>query len=142
MDDTEILIAALEDRVHERIEVLSEGQILRGPGGTRLVCAHADQQRIEKWIDRRSRFGNPFTTEGDGGGYTRAESVENYRVWFEGALRSDHGPFDEDDVERLRGRVLGCWCLPRLCHGVVIMNHLAETYDPQQTLQEVGADGR
>jgi hypothetical protein len=84
---------------------------------------------ITKWIDRRSNWGNPFKLESDGGDYSRDESVDLYRGWFYGHLEAD-----EWTPEDLHGEVLGCWCLPRLCHGIIIMNYLAETYNPQQKL--------
>jgi len=102
MIETEDLIDQLEQRTHDRIEIEDDGDRLVGPGGTELVSARRHQQEITHWIDRRSRYGNPFKTEDDGGDYSREESVEKYQVWFEGSLRSDRGPFDADDIEALR----------------------------------------
>ncbi|MFA9517029.1 DUF4326 domain-containing protein [Halopenitus sp. H-Gu1] len=101
-----------------------------GLGGTDLANAHGPAQSdITKWINRRSNWGNPFKLESDGGDYSREESVDLYRGWFYGLLETD-----EWTPEDLRGEVLGSWCLPWLCHGIIIMDYLAETYNPQQTL--------
>ena len=113
--------------IHDDVKIRDEGRILEGPGETELVSAHRHDP--ERWIDRRSRWGNPFKLEDDGGSYDRFESVDLYRGWFHGHV--DSGAWDP---ETLRGDRLGCWCLPRVCHGIVIMNYLAETYEPQQTL--------
>lgn len=123
----------LRAAVHEDVEVrepVDGGVILVGPGGTRLV--DGSTKDVDTWIDRRSRWGNPFKIEKDGGEYSRAESVELYKGWFYGHLETSDGRWDQEDIEELRGMVLGCWCLPQLCHGIVVMNHLAETHEPAQ----------
>lgn len=65
-------------------------------------------------IGRPGPFGNPFRIGRDG---DRNEVVEKHRVWFyqpqQAALRGR--------VRReCRGRVLGCWCAPRPCHGTTL----------------------
>lgn len=72
-------------------------------------------------IDRSTRFGNPFRLEKDGGDYTRQESVEAYREWFQEQLED---PVFREAVESLRGETLGCWCVPEACHGEVILEYL------------------
>jgi hypothetical protein len=74
-----------------------------------------------------NRWGNPFS---DKPGDTlaavrvgsRAESIEAYREWLDG-LRTVPGltpPSRDEIVRELRGRVLGCWCAPKACHGDVL----------------------
>jgi hypothetical protein len=76
---------------------------------------------------RGNRWGNPFT---DKAGDTlaaarvgsRAESIEAYREWLQG-IRTVPGlapPTREEIVRELRGKVLGCWCAPKACHGDVL----------------------
>lgn len=63
----------------------------------------------------RGRWGNPFRIGPDG---TREEVISRYAAWLR----------DEVDAERitlaelaaLDGKVLGCWCAPRSCHGEVL----------------------
>lgn len=108
---------------------------------TTLVNLHRDE--CTRYIDRRSRFGNPFKIEQDGGEYTRAESIELYRGWFSGHIETS-AEF-RAAVEDLRGETLGCWCVaepttqpePLVCHGEVILAYLAETHEPQQELPGV-----
>jgi len=131
-EEFEGTLTALREVLNDDIRIENDNRSIRlvGPGGTELVNAHGPAQAdITKWIDRRSNWGNPFNLESDGGSYEREESGDLYRGWFYGHLETD-----EWTPEDLRGEVLGCWCLPRLCHGVVVMNYLAETYNPQQTL--------
>ena len=35
-----------------------------------------------------------------------------------------------EDIHQLKGKTLGCWCHPKLCHGNVILKILQETMEP------------
>jgi len=132
--DREAAIRGLRHRLHDEIEISDDGRILEAPDGTRLVNGRLHEP--DTWIDRRSQWGNPFKLDGDGGDYGRGESVRLYKGWFLG-----HVERDKWDPETLRGEDLGCWCVPWLCHGVVILNYLTETHGPdadQQTLTDGG----
>jgi DNA-binding Lrp family transcriptional regulator len=122
--------------LHEDVEINEDGTAV-GPSGTKLVNARGvsvhEREGDVTWIDRRSRWGNPFKTQEDGGDYTRRESVALYNGWFHGEVEKG-----ELDPEELRGETLACWCTPLLCHGHVILSYLAETYEPQQ---ELATDG-
>lgn len=83
---------------------------------TRVV--NRRREREEAYIGRGSMFGNPFVIGRDG---SREDVIVKYIRWFEQRL-SDPG--FEQAVERLRGRVLGCYCRPLACHGQVIVGYL------------------
>lgn len=54
-------------------------------------------------------FGNPFVIS-----TTRAEAIDAFRVFHYERIK-----YDGEWVRRvlgLRGRVLGCWCIPMPCH--------------------------
>jgi hypothetical protein len=79
-------------------------------------------------VDRRSRFGNPFKLVENGGEVeNRERSVALYEGWFRGNLVEDQD-FAES-VQELYGERLGCWCLPRRCHGEILLRYLARAYD-------------
>ena len=84
----------------------------RGPDGRHLHTTDA--------IGDRGWLGNPYPV---GDGYTREESIAEFRDDFEHRLKHD-GAFREA-VADLYGARLGCWC-QRLdehappCHGEVI----------------------
>jgi len=78
-------------------------------------------------VDRQTRFGNPFRLNKDGGDYTRAESIEEYRKWFKEQIRTN--PEFRAAVEELRGETLGCWCKPKACHADVILDYLEGRMD-------------
>ena len=69
--DREAAIRGLRHRLHDEIEISDDGRILEAPDGTRLVNGRLHEP--DTWIDRRSRWGNPFKLDGDGGDYGRGE---------------------------------------------------------------------
>lgn len=70
-------------------------------------------------IDRSGPFGNPFPLRSES---DRAAVLEKYRAYFHKRVESD--PEFRRRVLALRGRVLGCWCSPKLCHGTIIVEWL------------------
>jgi hypothetical protein len=79
------------------------------PPTTRVVNCRRDP--FDVLISRPSRWANPFQIGHDG---TRDEVIDKYRRWL---IRQPHLL---RDVKALRGRVLGCDCPPRRCHGDVL----------------------
>jgi len=117
-------IRHLQTVVGDDIEIEQCGTRLRGPDGTTLVNLRNQTAESVTRIDRRSDWGNPFRLRKDGGSYDRLESVSLYRGWVLGQL--ERGVLD---LETLRGETLGCWCLPKDCHGVVLLNLIVERTD-------------
>lgn len=73
---------------------------------------HCKRARHDVYIGRPSKWGNPFVIGGDG---TREQVIEKYRAWL---LQQ---PELMAALPELRGKVLGCWCAPRACHGDVLV---------------------
>jgi hypothetical protein len=85
---------------------------------TTLANLHHDKN-CDVLIDRRSPFGNPYDHRKLG--ITREECVHKYKEWFYNKLKDDSF---RDIVLQLKGKRLGCWCVPDLCHGMVILEYL------------------
>jgi hypothetical protein len=83
-------------------------------GETRVV--HHKREPFDIYIGRPSKWGNPFEIGKDG---NRDDVVRMYAEWIQTQ------PELLAAVPELRGKVLGCWCAPRSCHGDVLV-HLAE----------------
>ena len=66
-------------------------------------------------------WGNPFVVGYDG---TRDQVVEKFRIYL------NNQPRLMAEIVSLRGKVLGCWCHPKSCHGDI----LAELADNEQNL--------
>ena len=57
-----------------------------------------------------SKWKNPFKIGEDG---TRSEVIAMYEIYLvESGLIND--------IDELRGKILGCWCKPKPCHGDVL----------------------
>lgn len=59
-----------------------------------------------------SIWGNPFMIGRDG---TRDEVLVQYRAWI---LEQ---PELLDRLPELKGKILGCWCKPKRCHGDILL---------------------
>ena len=82
------------------------------------------RNKCDVYIGRGSPFGNPFRIGDDG---DRVQVLAKYRTYFKRRLTDQSF---RDKVLSLKGKVLGCWCKPLLCHGDVIVEYL-ETYENQ-----------
>lgn len=82
---------------------------------TRVV--HCKKEPYDVYIGRGSPWGNPFKIGPDG---TRDEVVAKYRAMYKGNQKF------LASLEPLRGKRLGCWCAPLLCHGHVLLEFLGE----------------
>lgn len=94
----------------------------------RRWVVHCKREPYDVYVGRPSVWGNPFSHE-DGTlaqheVATREQAVQEFEAWLLG---------QPDLVLRvkaeLRGKVLGCWCYPRSCHGDVLARIANEEED-------------
>ena len=90
------------------------------PTPERRLVVHCRREPFDVYIGRGrgSRWGNPFTYKPD----TLAEFVVSKNevlVRYEAWLRGQPALVAKARAE-LRGKVLGCWCAPRQCHGDIL----------------------
>jgi|ERR1700761_3909082 len=77
---------------------------------------HCKREPFDVYIGRGPRgWGNPFVIGKDG---TREQVIDKYRTWI---LRPEKAKFIQKVKRELRGKVLGCWCAPKPCHGDVLL---------------------
>jgi hypothetical protein len=86
---------------------------------------HSKRAAYDVYIGRPGKWGNPFEIGADG---NREEVIEKYRRYL---LHNEKlGKDIPDNTEllkalpELRGKVLGCWCRPKACHGDVLIELL------------------
>lgn len=96
------------------------------------TVVHCKKQKYDVLIDRTSIFGNPYHVgkHSEGGivtRWTREESIEHYAGYF--YYRMEHDRKFADEVIKLKGKTLGCWCKPLACHGDIITAYLDGTND-------------
>ena len=89
---------------------------------TRVV--HIDSGEDYFYIGRPGKWSNPFHIGQHG---TRKECIEQFRIW----LHSNKTLMSE--IMELDGKVLGCHCKPKSCHGDV----LVETIENKKILDMV-----
>ena len=79
------------------------------------------------YIGRGTIWGNPYQMGKEG---TRDEVIAKFAYDFEKRFLKLPEKFDEN-IEKLRGKTLGCHCKPAACHGDVIANYLNSQDDGQ-----------
>ena len=85
---------------------------------------HCKRERYDVYIGRPSKWGNPFAIGEFQGQYrTREQVILAYEQW----LKKQTNLLLE--LPALRGKVLGCWCHPKPCHGDVLIRLANYTSD-------------
>lgn len=88
--------------------------------------AHNKKEKFDIYIGRPSGFGNPFTISNN---RTRLGVVQRYYDWVMDEkliyLIDEKGNkysnfWVRENLHTLKGKILGCWCAPQLCHGHVL----------------------
>lgn len=82
----------------------------------KTTVVNVRNSEYDVYCGRPSVFGNPFVIGKDG---TREEVVDKYREWIKTQ------PEILNRLDELKGKKLGCFCAPKLCH----CNVLAELAD-------------
>jgi hypothetical protein len=74
---------------------------------------HSKKEPYDVYIGRGSAWGNPFKigVHGD-----RDEVIKQYEKYIRGKSE-----LMERAKKELFGKVLGCWCAPKPCHGDILL---------------------
>lgn len=75
-------------------------------------------------IGRGTLWGNPYKIGKHG---TREEVIRRYRIDIVKRLLIEEGLVDE--LMKLDGKTLGCYCKPESCHGDVLVEIIEELKD-------------
>jgi hypothetical protein len=73
---------------------------------------HCKKESYDIYIGRGSKWGNQFKIGRDG---NREEVIEKYRQWI-----LSKPQWVKQVKKELKGKILGCWCKPKACHGDVL----------------------
>lgn len=85
-----------------------------------------NQEPYDVFIGRGSKWGNPFThikdkvTLADIIVDTREQAIDNYREYL------TQNKELIDSLDELEGKVLGCYCKPKSCHGDILLEFLSK----------------
>jgi len=72
----------------------------------------------ERFPKKPSIFHNPFKIKPS---ITRENVIDKYREYIKEKCKN---PEFQAELEKLRGKNLGCWCAPDPCHGHVLLELL------------------
>ena len=93
---------------------------------------HCKKESYDVYIGRGSKWGNPYThKEGTTATYkvaSRDQAVDAYRHYI---LYGD-GQHLLKDLHELEGKVLGCWCSPKRCHGDVLAQLIKDRQEEKE----------
>ena len=82
------------------------------------MVVHCKKEKYDIYIGRPSKWGNPFShLSGTLAQYkvsSREEAVQKYEEWLL------NQPELITSLPELKGKILGCWCHPKSCHGDVL----------------------
>jgi hypothetical protein len=73
------------------------------------------------WNCEKSKWGNPFSHKEETLAEFKVSSRKEAILKFEEYLLSNKNLMDS--LEELRGKVLGCWCKPKSCHGDILIKY-------------------
>lgn len=86
---------------------------------------HCKKEPFDVYIGRPSKWGNPFIILENRIYFkrcvdtskilTREEAINKYREWI---VTQKHLM---NSLDEIRGKILGCWCKPKACHGDVLV---------------------
>ena len=79
-----------------------------------MKVVHCKKEPYDVYIGRPSKWGNPFSIGKDG---SREDVIRKYEEYLLGR------PDLMKALPELKGKVLGCWCKPKACHGDVLVKY-------------------
>lgn len=82
---------------------------------TKTTVVNKQRSKFDVYIGRGSKWGNPYRIGIDG---NREQVIQKYKRDF------DNGKFTHEELLKLRGKRLGCFCKPLDCHGDVLAEYL------------------
>ena len=71
-------------------------------------------------------YGNPFVLHNVDDVAERAQVIAQYEKWL---LSSEQRELVDRAKTQLPGKVLGCWCKPKACHGDVLLKVATESQE-------------
>lgn len=82
---------------------------------------HCKKEEFDVYVGRGSKWGNPYShkegTLAEKVVGSRSEAIQKYEEYLlsnEDLMR---------DLPKLRGKILGCWCKPKSCHGDILIKY-------------------
>ena len=82
---------------------------------------HCKKEPFDVYVGRGSKWGNPYShkegTLAEEVVESRSEAVKKYEEYL---LSNDELMAS---LPELKGKILGCWCKPKSCHGDILLKY-------------------
>lgn len=82
---------------------------------------HCKKEPFDVYVGRGSKWGNPYShkegTLAEEVVDSRSEAVKKYEEYL---LSNDELM---SSLSELKGKILGCWCKPKSCHGDILLKY-------------------
>lgn len=89
-----------------------------------MKVVHCKKDKFDVYIGRPGPWGNPFSHlvgKGDVLVDSREDAIQCYEAYIRDTLSSNESEQLKSDLKLISGKVLGCWCSPKSCHGDVLI---------------------
>ena len=96
----------------------------------KATVIHCKRNSYDVLIDRRGPFGNKWEMKNKSD-EERNRVIEEHKKWFLAKMDDYNDNFRYLVLARLSGKILGCWCKPKPCHGDTIVEWL-NTYQEEK----------
>jgi len=94
------------------------------------------KERCDTNVGRASKWGNPFSHNPNSQAKfivsSRDEAIALHKFWILGQ------PDLLAELGELKGKILGCYCLPKACHATWLA-HLADNFDESKDFSDYSA---
>ena len=94
-----------------------------------MRVVHCKRESYDVYIGRPGPWGNPFSHiqgKGDVLVESRDEAISSYEKMLRSELAGPHADLWKDSLTKIAGKILGCWCSPKSCHGDVLIKICSE----------------
>ena len=112
VENDDVYLVCDDCEIHKRmVEIINYFKKL---GGTELRSrvVNIKNEACDIYIGRPSKWGNPFKISKN---LSREKALEKYKAWI---MKQ---PELLEDLPKLKGKRLGCYCKPLPCHGDVLV---------------------
>lgn len=86
------------------------------------TIVHCKKQKFDVYIGRGSMWGNPYSHKSGTKAIhivkTRKEAIDKFEEYLLGNIEL------MSQLHTLKGKVLGCYCKPKSCHGDVLIKYI------------------
>ena len=109
--------------MNKLIMMNNKPKALFGLPDNRCEVVHFNKSSFDIYIGRPSKWGNPYSHIPDGKTLakymvgSREDAIKMYKEW----ITNGDGKHLLNDLPELKGKVLGCWCKPKSCHGDILV---------------------